>query len=354
MKKIHLPSLLIVILLIAFLGVFNSCQKSVDNSASDIAALKAAVAALQKTTDSLSKALATTNSNITSVSNKVDSILAQIVLIQQQINVLDSQLTITNANITAINAQIALLNQQYAKLLAELNDILAQLAITPSSLLSGLVAYFPFTGNANDSSGNGNNGTVYGASFSTDRFGNVNSSYFFNGTNNYISLTNTFFKGQIESKLSLSVWFKISSYPASNSLYTIWDKQGFWREESIQISSNGSIGYWWTYPNPQAYYGAYSQAAIIPLNQWNNFIFIMNGTTSNIYLNGQLLSTSSNTSNGLMDFSYLAAGNSTSTNIIGAAKPAAGTEYFMNGSIDDFRLYDRALTQQEITYLATH
>ena len=52
---------------------------------------------------------------------------------------------------------------------------------------SGLVAYYPFNGNANDESGNGNNGTVFGATLGLDRFGNTNKAYDFNGTaNNYI------------------------------------------------------------------------------------------------------------------------------------------------------------------------
>ena len=47
---------------------------------------------------------------------------------------------------------------------------------------SGCVANYPFNGNAEDISGNGNNGTVYGATLTTDRFGNPNSAYNFNGS----------------------------------------------------------------------------------------------------------------------------------------------------------------------------
>jgi len=53
---------------------------------------------------------------------------------------------------------------------------------------SGLVAYYPFSGNANDTSGNGYDGTVYGATLTTDRFGNSNSAYSFDGSENYISI----------------------------------------------------------------------------------------------------------------------------------------------------------------------
>jgi hypothetical protein len=46
---------------------------------------------------------------------------------------------------------------------------------------NGLVGWWPFNGNANDESGNGNNGTVNGATLTTDRFGNANKAYSFDG-----------------------------------------------------------------------------------------------------------------------------------------------------------------------------
>ncbi len=51
---------------------------------------------------------------------------------------------------------------------------------------ASLVAYYPFNGNANDESGNGDNGTVFGATLTTDRFGNTNSAYAFDGTDDFI------------------------------------------------------------------------------------------------------------------------------------------------------------------------
>ena len=48
-------------------------------------------------------------------------------------------------------------------------------------LQSGLVAYYPFNGNANDESGNGHHGTVMGATLTSDRFGRPNKAYHFNG-----------------------------------------------------------------------------------------------------------------------------------------------------------------------------
>ncbi|MFM2135838.1 MAG: hypothetical protein RL021_1238, partial [Bacteroidota bacterium] len=46
---------------------------------------------------------------------------------------------------------------------------------------NGLVGWWPFNGNANDESGNGNNGAVNGATLVEDRIGNALSAYYFNG-----------------------------------------------------------------------------------------------------------------------------------------------------------------------------
>jgi hypothetical protein len=55
-----------------------------------------------------------------------------------------------------------------------------------ADLNTGLVAYYPFNGNANDASGNGNNGTVVGAVLTTNRFGEINSAYYFGGSSSIV------------------------------------------------------------------------------------------------------------------------------------------------------------------------
>jgi hypothetical protein len=71
---------------------------------------------------------------------------------------------------------------------------------------NGLVGWWPFNGNANDESGNGNHGTVNGATLTTDRFGNVNKAYSFNGINNNIVVANS--STLNPSEISISVWYK--------------------------------------------------------------------------------------------------------------------------------------------------
>src|SRR6185295_15890363 len=71
---------------------------------------------------------------------------------------------------------------------------------------AGLVGYFPFTGNAKDASPSGNTGIVTGATFTTNRFGNANSAYNFDGVNDFITLKNI--SAYNLSSYTISLWFK--------------------------------------------------------------------------------------------------------------------------------------------------
>lgn len=82
----------------------------------------------------------------------------------------------------------------------------------PQIPTDGLVAYYPFNGNANDESGNGNNGTVNGATLTTDRHGNPNSSYNFRGFNygDKITIPNNS-SLSFSNEISISLWTKQAS-----------------------------------------------------------------------------------------------------------------------------------------------
>lgn len=76
----------------------------------------------------------------------------------------------------------------------------------------GLVAYYPFNGSANDESNNGNNGVVYGAVLTEDRFGNIDKAYSFNGRDNYI-IVNSSSSLQPTKEMTVAVWLFPLSYP---------------------------------------------------------------------------------------------------------------------------------------------
>jgi len=92
----------------------------------------------------------------------------------------------------------------------------------------GLIACYPFNGNANDASGNGNNGTVYGATLTADRFGNSDSAYKFNETDNVIDIGSP---NLLSGNLSVSLWAKSLSENGqaiiSNYIHCTYSGKGF-------------------------------------------------------------------------------------------------------------------------------
>ena len=86
------------------------------------------------------------------------------------------------------------------------------------NLKNGLVACYPFNANAKDESGNGNNGTVNGATLTTDRFGKVSSAYDFNGNSNYIDIPSNNLQNPT---FSYSAWIKPNSLPQSGIAFFI-------------------------------------------------------------------------------------------------------------------------------------
>ena len=83
-----------------------------------------------------------------------------------------------------------------------------------AGLNDGLVAYYPLSGNANDASGHGHNGTVQGANPTTDRFGNPNSAYYFDGINDYITVPDDG-SFNVGNYLTISLWIKFPGTPPS-------------------------------------------------------------------------------------------------------------------------------------------
>ena len=201
----------------------------------------------------------------------------------------------------------------------------------------GLIAWYPFNGNANDGSGNGNNGVVYGATLTTDRLNNSNNAYSFNGSSNYISIPNSTSLQNI-SAFSLSVWVKINNWYGSGSYFPIIQKS----DQSSQY------GIYSVLVQPNSVYGnigtkdckiSYSNWV---LNSWKHIVFILTNTASSLYVNGNLIS------NGA-PINWVQNPIQNLPLIIGMDKP--GVVEYANGTIDDLGIWNRVLTQDEITAL---
>ncbi len=356
MKLTLKPLIAIAVILVTAL---SSCQKTPVDYSKDINDLKALVSELQQRSDSLAIALGNTNTNLSNLSKSVDSIKVKLTDIQTQIDALTLSLTTANANIAAINAQLILLNQQYASLLEQLNAILALLNAAPPTLSDGLVAYYPFTGNAGDSSGNGNHGTVYGASLTAGKLGISNSAYLFNGIDNRIDLPNPFLLGTQNSVFSFSTRIKFNDI---SNVPNIWGKTLFWGEVNFQINPDSSVHFWWANSfSGNKYSSIITNPGVMHTNVWHDLVVVFENSLGTIYIDGNLVLTNSSWSaqgGGLLSSTQTETvcnfAQDANSSRFGARTASGSLQGFLKGAIDDFRIYNRSLTQSEITYLATH
>jgi len=209
----------------------------------------------------------------------------------------------------------------------------------PASLKDGLLAYYPFNGNASDESGNGNNGSVNGATLTVDRFNKTNSAYTFDGINDWISVNeSSLFVSQT---ISLSIWIDNTTPFSVNNQFLVCGSQtnapwafGFDVKGNLGVYKNQGCG--------QFINNSFSNRS--EQSRWNNYVIIFSSTQCIVYVNGALIETiQSSTINGAC----------TSASLYIGRDVYLQSEYF-KGSLDDIRLYNRALSQSEITYLATH
>ncbi|MFY7734900.1 MAG: LamG-like jellyroll fold domain-containing protein [Bacteroidia bacterium] len=209
----------------------------------------------------------------------------------------------------------------------------------------GLVAYYPFIGNANDATTNGNNGVVNGASLTTDKNGNSNSAYLYNGSSNNIGITQPFLGGIQVSSFSFYTRFKTIGTSANGSAYNIWGKSFFWGEVNFGIAPNNTLYIIWANSNGgNTYTHVQTNTGIIP-ETWTDAVITFDNSTIKIYINGILQATTDfYGTNSLTNFAQDAGSNK-----IGSRISSGQTGDFFNGVIDDFGIWNRALTQEEIT-----
>jgi hypothetical protein len=211
---------------------------------------------------------------------------------------------------------------------------------------NGLVGWWPFNGNANDESGNGNNGQSVNILYASDRFGNSNASANFpNGnTNSEILIGN-----QINlQQFSISVWIRPTGqrgYDFHTVLTKIdqtvpllpqnnFDIQTYMPDISNKIYATlGGNNTWQT--------SDFGNNSVVQ-NQWNQIILTFDGITSRTYFNSVLIN-SLNIINYYNPVSTLSFGNRPNTQSI--------EEFNWWGDLDDIGIWNRALTQQEINDL---
>ena len=212
---------------------------------------------------------------------------------------------------------------------------------------NGLVGYWPFKGNANDATTNGNNGFVNGATLTADKNGNSNSAYSFNGTSNNIGLAQPFLGGVQVNSFTFYTRFKSIGSPANGSAYNIWGKTFFWGEVNFGIAPDNTIYIIWANSNGGNTYTHVQTNTSITPNTWVDALITFENSQVKIYFNGVLQATTDYYgTNSLANFAQDA-----NSSKIGSRISSGQTGGYFNGIIDDMSVWNRALTQQEITNL---
>jgi hypothetical protein len=199
---------------------------------------------------------------------------------------------------------------------------------------NGLVGYWPFDGNANDESGNGNNGTVNGATLTADRFGNIGKAYSFDGINDYIQTPVS-----SDNNYSISIWLNANLI---SQMHIIGNDDEASSGKALVLNSLGGLEIYNCNPNisPNCYGvpGINVLSNLITSTYWTNVVISVNNGNASFYVNGNLVGNGSGVENFGINWQIGAKGN-------------LFTQIPFNGKLDDVGIWNRALTQQEITNL---
>ncbi|MFQ6610877.1 MAG: LamG-like jellyroll fold domain-containing protein, partial [Fidelibacterota bacterium] len=208
---------------------------------------------------------------------------------------------------------------------------------------TGLVAYYPFNGNADDESGNGNNGTVNGATLTTDRFGNVNSAYSFDGIDDYIVINSSDILESSDS-ITVNAFFKpgISNSTVGGRIINKDDQYAGDPDRSyyLRVDNLGDSNYKfiWNVYNVQLTTFHADYEANLDTSQWYHIAGSYDGTHQKLYFNGQLVADST---------VNLARQKGNAPIYFG--RPNYGA--YIAEYIDDVGIYNRALSDAEIDSL---
>ncbi len=214
---------------------------------------------------------------------------------------------------------------------------------------NGLIGWWPFNGNANDESGNGNNGTVNGATLASDRNGQINKAYSFNGVPNRIEIGTSINPstqiGSHNSSWSACAWINKNQYggtlalsdynsiagntnPGENDMTLALNLQVYQNYANVGLRSNG-IDYNVSGGN-------------ISNSQWHHIAFTANNGVLILFVDGNNVGqTNYNSNYNFYESPFYRIGSSMWNGNYGPS----------TGFIDDIGIWNRALTQQEITYL---
>lgn len=200
----------------------------------------------------------------------------------------------------------------------------------PMDLRAGLLAHYPYTGNANDHSGNENHLEVNGSTPTEDRFGMPNSAYAFDGQDDFMFADIDERKGDF----SLSLWAKADDVEQSRyrSVINVFDKTSG-AKDTCQIHTSGG-----RYPTYQ-FFSSNPESFAQVTTEWQHLAVTVSGKVIRFYENGDRVYSQELEGGEANKFSHL---------IIGQNR---NRDAKYHGAIDDVYVYNRAITDAEVECL---
>lgn len=205
-------------------------------------------------------------------------------------------------------------------------------AVLPTN---GLVAYYPFNGNADDASGNGNQGIVKGASLTIDRAGRDKRAFLF-GAEKYIEVLNSTSLMSPSNSVTISAWAR-EDQPSDGvwgSMVCKRSDSGYPRQYALITGRSGNTMTLFIEDNLRL--GVGPMAATM-LGEWSHLVATYDGEKMVAYVNGSYVGEKA-TSVTLVPNTH---------NLLIGKDPPGGTDYF-TGAIDDIRIFNRAISANEV------
>jgi surface protein len=216
----------------------------------------------------------------------------------------------------------------------------------------GLVAWYTFDGNASDMSGNGNHGTVHGATLGIDRHGEAAKAFNFDGLGNYIRISNPI--DSFQKEFTISVWLITNA--GGGSVFSKYSYQsgqgnGFTLGITDEVGSgagfNGSTIHSTTIANDSWQFSAHPSYTLTP-NVFTHVVAVYDQGTASLYIDDLLQSSKSYSYQGnILDNSYDILLGTYFKNS-GSEIASDETSHGFDGVLDDLRLFNRALSPDEV------
>ncbi len=233
-----------------------------------------------------------------------------------------------------------------------------QTSISASIPTAGLLAYFPLNGNANDSSGNGHNGTINGeVAWVADRFGHFGDACYLNGSSASISIPDSSRALNFDLKTqsyTICCWVMLDSLPRNRDMEIIMDRgTGEIQPASYDLFYRGTTGRFVADTWDDSSNIIVPSVTMPDTNKWYFLTMVADTKKVAIYVNGvRELSDNGAESPDSIPPGYRSTRNNEKVRTIGDFYPTTlNGHHFFDGAIDDVRIYGRALTYEEILEL---